>query len=48
MRRPHRRIHLIAWLVLTPVMILAWLAILRTRPPEPHTNLDAILDSNSD
>jgi len=48
MKRPHRRTHLIAWLILTPVIILASLAILRTRPPEPYTNLDAILDSNPD
>jgi hypothetical protein len=48
MKRPHRRIHLIIWLVLTPIVILGFLAILRMRPPEPYSDLDAILDNRSD
>lgn len=48
MKRPHRRIHFIIWLILTPIIIIASLLIIGMRPPQPYADLDAISDNRSD
>lgn len=45
MRRAHRRIHLLAWLILTPAVAVGVYVALAHRPGEPRSQVpDAIVE----
>ncbi|MEX0643665.1 MAG: hypothetical protein WD076_00015 [Parvularculaceae bacterium] len=39
MKRPHRRAHLLIWLVLAPVVLAGVALALKARPPEPVADI---------
>ena len=48
MKRAHRRSHLIMWIILTPITIIASAMALLAGAPEPYTDLDALVEITAD
>jgi len=45
MKRPHRRLHVLAWLGLAPVVLAATAVVLASRTADPRQRIpDALLD----
>lgn len=48
MKRPHRRSHLIMWIILAPITIIASVIAFKNAAPEPYTDLDAFIEITTD
>ena len=52
MKRPHRRFHLLMWLVLAPMTAIAGMLFWQKREPTPYTELppgvEALSETSSD
>jgi len=48
MRRPHRRLHLVLWLLIAPIIGAGIFLALRHAPAEPIAEIDGSLIGNED
>ena len=48
MKRPHRRIHFLVWLVIAPATAVAGVLFWQTRPETPYADLPAVLEADAE